>query len=55
MGKYIAYALVVLAVLFFLEWFEIVDVPLIELPDLSAKQEHILEKSADNMRKRFGD
>lgn len=55
MGKYIGYTLVVLAVLFFLEWFQIVDIPFVELPDLSAKQKMVIEKSEDNMRKRFGD
>ena len=55
MGKYIGYALVILTVLFFLEWFQIVDIPFVDLPNLSAKQKQVIEKSEDNMRKRFGD
>ena len=55
MGKYIGYTLVVLVALFLLEWLQIVDIPFVELPDLSAKQEMILEKSEDNMSRRFGD
>ena len=55
MGKYIGYALVVAAVLFFLEWFQIVDIPFVDLPNLSAKQEMVIEKSEENMRRRFGD
>lgn len=55
MGKYIGYALVVAVVLFFLEWFQIVDIPFVDLPNLSAKQEMVIEKSEENMRRRFGD
>ena len=55
MGKYIGYALVILVALFLLEWLQIVDIPFVELPDLSGKQKMVIEKSEDNMRKRFGD
>ena len=55
MGKYIGYALIVLVILFALEWFEIVDVPILEIPDLTSSKEAIIEKSEDNMRRRFGD
>jgi len=55
MGKYIGYALVVLVVLFFLEWFQIVDIPYVDLPNLSKQQKEVIEKSEDNMRRRFGD
>ncbi|KPJ75402.1 MAG: hypothetical protein AMJ54_15070 [Deltaproteobacteria bacterium SG8_13] len=55
MGKYIAYTLVVLVVLFFLEWFQIVDIPYVDLPNLAEQQKEAVEKSEDNMRRRFGD
>ena len=55
MGKYIAYTLVVLVILFFLEWFQIVDIPYVDLPNLTKQQKEVIEKSEDNMRKRFGD
>ena len=55
MGKYIGYALVIGVVLFFLEWFQIVDIPFIDLPNLSEQQKEVIEKSEDNMRRRFGD
>ncbi len=55
MGKYIGYALIVLVILFALEWLEIVDVPLLEIPDLTSSKKAIIEKSEDNMRRRFGD
>lgn len=55
MGKYIGYALVVATALFLLEWFQIVDIPFVDLPNLSEQQKEVIEKSEDNMRKRFGD
>ena len=55
MGKYIAYTLVVVVVLFFLEWFQIVDIPYVDLPNLAEQQKEAVEKSEDNMRRRFGD
>ena len=55
MGKYIAYLLVIGVAIFILEWFQIVDIPYLDLPNLSKQQEKVIEKSKDNMRKRFGD
>jgi hypothetical protein len=55
MGKYVAYFLCIVAALIALEYFEIVDVPGFDLPDLQTKGEMIHEKSEDNMKRRFGD
>ena len=55
MGKYIGYFLCILVILFVLEYFQIVDIPYFDLPDLQTKGEMIKEKSEDNMRRRFGD
>lgn len=42
MGKYLAYTLLAIAILFLLEWFQIVDVPFLDIPDyLSGKKEMI--------------
>jgi hypothetical protein len=42
MGKYLAYATLVITILFLLEWFQIVDVPYFNIPDyLSGKKEMI--------------
>jgi hypothetical protein len=39
-GKYIGYAILIIVVIFVLEWFQIVDVPFFEIPDfLSGKDE----------------
>ncbi|MDJ0814677.1 MAG: hypothetical protein QNJ58_00690 [Desulfobacterales bacterium] len=55
MGKYIAYIICVIGILLALEYFKIVDVPYLDLPDLQTKGEQIKEKSEDNMQRRFGD
>ena len=55
MGKYVAYFLCIVVALIALEYFEIVDVPGFDLPDLQTKGEMIHEKSEENMKRRFGD
>ena len=55
MGKYIGYFLIVLIIIFALEYFQIVDIPYFELPDLQTKGEQIKAKSEDNMKRQFGD
>ena len=55
MGKYIGYFLLVLIIIFALEFFQIVDIPYFELPDLQSKGEQIKAKSEDNMKRQFGD
>jgi hypothetical protein len=55
MGKYIGYFLIVLIIIFALEYFQIVDIPYFDLPDLQTKGEQIKAKSEDNMKHRFGD
>ena len=55
MGKYVAYFLILVIILIGLEYFQIVDVPGFDLPDLSAKGEMIHDKSTENMQRRFGD
>ena len=55
MGKYVAYFLCIVVALIALEYFEIVDVPGFDLPDLQTKGEMIHEKSEENMKRRFGE
>ena len=45
----------ILAILFALEYFQIVDIPYLDLPDIQTTGEEYKEKSEDNMRRRFGD
>jgi hypothetical protein len=55
MGKYIGYILCILVILFALEYFQIVDIPYFDIPDLQTKGEEYKKKSEDNMRRQFGD
>ena len=55
MGKYIGYALIVMTALFVLEWFQIVDIPYFDIPDFTGAKKELIEKSKDNMQRRFGD
>ena len=55
MGKYIAYILGILVILLALEYFQIVDIPYLDLPDIQETGEEYKKKSEDNMRRRFGD
>ena len=55
MGKYIGYFLIILVILFALEYFQIVDIPYFDIPDLQTKGEAIKSKSTDNMKRQFGD
>ena len=55
MGKYIGYFLIILAIIFVLEYFQIVDIPYFDIPDLQTKGEQLKSKSEDNMKRRFGD
>ena len=42
MGKFIGYAVLILVILFVIEWLQIIDIPFIEIPDyLSGKKEMI--------------
>jgi len=55
MGKYIGYAACILVALFFLEWFQIIDIPFVDLPDYTSGKKELIEKSGDSLEKRFGD
>ncbi|MDJ0781726.1 MAG: hypothetical protein QNJ22_07120 [Desulfosarcinaceae bacterium] len=42
MGKYLGYVILILTLLFALEWFQVVDVPVLEIPDyLSGKRDMV--------------
>jgi hypothetical protein len=55
MGKYVAYFLCFVFLLLGLEYFKIVDIPYLDLPDVQSKGKVYKEKSEENMRLRFGD
>ena len=50
MGKFIVYALCIVAVLFFLEWFRIVDIPYFDIPDFTGSKKSLIEKSPESLK-----
>lgn len=44
-GKTVAYALVVLLVLFALNWFDIVHIPFLDIPDITAGKHEMMTQS----------
>lgn len=53
MGKYIGYLALIIAVLFALEWLQIVDVPFLEIPDyMSGKKDMVqsTQNALDQMK-----
>ena len=55
MGKYIAFAVIILVIMFFLEFLEIVDIPYFEVPDFLSSRDALIDASEERMQKRFGD
>ena len=52
MGKAFAYVVVILLGLFVLEWFGIIDIPYIDLPEFNASKQdlmHQTQETVDNM------
>ena len=47
MGKYIGYAIIVFLILLFLEWFEIVDIPFLEIPDFTSGKKEMIYKTKE--------
>jgi hypothetical protein len=45
MGKIIGYVLLIIAIVFALEWFQIVDVPYLEIPDFTSGKSQGLEST----------
>ena len=55
MAKYICVAVVLLVVMFFLEFLQIVDIPYFEVPDFISSRDAMFDASEERMRQRFGD
>jgi len=45
MGKYIGYSILILVVIFVLEWFQIVDVPFFEIPDFTSGKKNMIHST----------
>lgn len=51
MGKYILYAFFIVVVLFFLEWFKIVDIPYVDIPDWFSGKQVLVHKTQQELDK----
>jgi hypothetical protein len=51
MGKYIIYGIIILLALFILEYFQIVDVPFLEIPDFTSGKEKMIHKTTEAIDK----
>jgi hypothetical protein len=51
MGKYIAYAILIIVVLFALEWFQIVDIPFLDIPDFMSGKKEMIDSTKDIVEK----
>jgi len=47
MGKYLGYAILIMVVIFVLEWSQIVDVPFFEIPDYTSKKNDMIHSTKD--------
>jgi hypothetical protein len=51
MGRYIMYILAVFIALFILNWFKIVDIPFLDVPDLTMDKQESIHKTEDTLEK----
>ena len=49
MGKYVGYVILILVVLFAVEYFGIIDIPFLDIPDYFAGKESMMDKTEDAM------
>ena len=49
MGKYIGYTFLILIILFALEWFQVFDVPYMEIPDWTSGKNEMAKSTEDSL------
>ena len=47
MGKYLGYTILIIVVVFVLEWFQIVDLPFLEIPDFLSGKKGMIHSTED--------
>lgn len=50
MGKYFIYAVIILVALFILNWFEIVNIPWLDIPDFTGTKQEMISNSHDAVK-----
>ena len=47
MGKYIGYTIIIIVILFFLNWFNIIDIPFFDVDDFTAPKHEAIHKTEE--------
>ena len=47
MGKYIIWLIIIAIALLALEWFEIIDIPYVDLPDFTSSKKDLIHKTTE--------
>ena len=48
--EYIIYGAVIFIALFILNWFEIIDIPFLDVPDFTESKHEVMTKSQDSLK-----
>ena len=51
MGRYIVYILVVFIALFILNWFKIINIPILDVPDFTVNKQESIHRTGDTLEK----
>jgi hypothetical protein len=51
MGKYIIYAVMIFIALFALNFFKIIDIPFLDVPDITDNKQESITRSQDTLKK----
>ena len=49
MGKYIIWLVIIVIALLALEWFGVIDIPYVHLPDFTADKQDLIHKTAETV------
>ena len=50
MGKYIIYSVIILLALFILNWFKIINIPWLDIPDFTKYKQEMISNSQDSVK-----
>jgi hypothetical protein len=50
MGKFVIYGVIIFVALLILNWFKIIDIPLLDIPDFTGTKKEIVTKTQDSVK-----
>jgi len=50
MRKYLIYGVIILIALFILNWFKIINIPLLDIPDFTKSKQEMISSSQDSLK-----